>query len=116
MPIVLYPESCCDFCSIPGRFPEHIYIARHVLSGELETGQTFEDCDLQWAACPVCHELIETKKWKKLADRAVQGTYVYPREGHDPGPDTPLHRLLYVRRLSVVWHYLFGWPMPFANE
>jgi hypothetical protein len=58
----------CDFCSEPEvvwRYPARTFLA-YALAGVV--GQSVGD----WAACPICHALIEAGDRKGLSERSLQ--------------------------------------------
>jgi hypothetical protein len=58
----------CDFCSVPGptwRYPTRSFIAYRASN---IAGESVGD----WAACDICHVLIETGDQQRLAERSLE--------------------------------------------
>lgn len=61
------PKSICDFCSSPNVtwvYPARTFAA-YVFEGIV--GESVGD----WAACPICHGLIESSRLTELAERSL---------------------------------------------
>jgi hypothetical protein len=61
------PKSICDFCSSPNVtwvYPARTFAA-YVFEGIV--GESVGD----WAACPICHGLIESGRHLELAERSL---------------------------------------------
>ncbi len=62
------PQSICDFCSEPKvtwRYPARSFDA-YIFAGIV--GESVGD----WAACPICHSLIESGNYAELAERSLR--------------------------------------------
>jgi hypothetical protein len=71
--------AICDFCSEPSvvfRYPARSFVA-YVEAGI--TGESVGD----WAACPTCHELIQTGDRAGLVDRSLHTLLEKHPEMHD---------------------------------
>jgi hypothetical protein len=61
------PNSICDFCSSPNVtwvYPARTFAA-YIFEGIV--GESVGD----WAACPICHSLIESGRQTELAERSL---------------------------------------------
>jgi hypothetical protein len=100
-------SSICDFCSGPHvawRYPAESFIA-YVVAGVV--GQSVGD----WAACSICHNLIEAGDRRGLLERSLQTLIdknpdMRPAEGELRNHIAQFHCMFYVsqtgRALPVV--------------
>jgi hypothetical protein len=100
-------SSICDFCSGPHvvwRYPAESFIA-YVMAGVV--GQSVGD----WAACSICHDLIETGNRRALLERSLQtliekNPEMRPAEAELRSHIAHFHRMFYAsqtgRPLPVV--------------
>jgi len=93
----------CDFCSSPEvvwRYPAHNFIAYVI--GDI-AGQSVGD----WAACPICHGLIESGRHAELTERSL--TTLLGRQPEMKGAEAELrdhirgfHTMFFRNRVGVA--------------
>lgn len=91
--------SICDFCSAPDvawRYPAHTFVA-YVVAGVV--GESVGD----WAACRVCHALIEAGDRRGLLERSLQTLLeknpdMRPAEAELRDHIAQFHRLFYANQ------------------
>lgn len=95
--------SICDFCSAPNvawRYPAHSFVA-YVVAGVV--GESVGD----WAACRVCHALIEAGDRSGLLERSIQTLLeknpgMRPAEAELCGQIAQFHQLFYVNQTGAA--------------
>jgi hypothetical protein len=100
-------SSICDFCSGPHvawRYPAESFVA-YIVAGVV--GQSVGD----WAACSICHDLIEAGDRRRLLERSLQtliekNPEMQPAEAELRCHIAQFHRMFYAsqtgRALPVV--------------
>lgn len=95
--------SICDFCSaldVAWRYPAHTFVA-YVVAGVV--GESVGD----WAACPVCHGLIEAGDRTGLLERSLQTLLeknpdMQPAEAQLRDHIAEFHRLFYMNQTGAA--------------
>ena len=95
--------SICDFCSEPQvawRYPVRSFLA-YAVAGVI--GQSVGD----WAACTICHDLIETGDRAGLSERSLRTLLegnpdMRPAEAELREQIAQFHRMFFANRLGTV--------------